>query len=645
MTNKMDQTTFLNELLTVKDRVNEMASTFGRSPRLQFSQTAPIDMFSNHLEDVKARLNSMQASLNLLSMGSSQRAFPLGVSPHWANRLNDFPSMPSAPSALPTGPLFWQLFNSVRADVRGLTDRVAGVEQDVSNLEDRLDDMRPNRFTPPESEYIPTSPLQHDYSVPYSRNEAHVDGHHHSTDYQGTPYLAKSYGVSSPSWVTPELSAQGTAECPAPEGVAFRDREIVALEDRVRELQDSLRYSEDLASQFRSERQSESNKVASLCQRLRDCTESNARYEVELDKSVTMVEGHDSAMQKLAQELTRKHELAMWEMSSRLHQKTQQFLAAQQQIHHLRSSMYDAQKKSQQEMDDMLAEKDGLLHKIREVAARNSAVVSQQQEIISRGAAIMEEKDDEIDRLIQKLDKSQAADRNEQQERDSCAKMLIERLTRELSKTQENHRNEQQELAEKSEEVVELRKALTKALTPNLPRGGQPQPRARPTVSPFATPLGRRASSMQWSPQALPQSSKLPHEVRRADIWNTASAGTRKNLKFGVPRQIKHVVDQNDHDSPGTLESVATADCEQRSTASALNHASPHRALHVDNFAKHHELLTRKSMSMADMRSRKGDGRETGSKQEFAPVTPRSSLQAYVEADEGSGGEQRGGAA
>ncbi|SMY19487.1 unnamed protein product [Zymoseptoria tritici ST99CH_1A5] len=633
----MDQTTFLNELLTVKDRVNEMASTFSRSPRLQFSQTAPIDMFSNHLEDVKARLNSMQASLNLLSMGSSQRASPLGVSPHWANRPNDFPSMPSAPSALPSGPLFWQLFNSVRADVRGLTDRIAGVEQDVSNLEDRLDDMRPNRFTPPESEDIPTSPLQHDYSVPYSRNGAHVDGHHDSIDHRGTPYLQKSYGVSSPSWVTPELSAQGTAECPAPEGVAFRDREIVALEDRVRELQGSLRHSEDLASQFRSERQSESNKVASLCQRLRDCTESNARYEVELDKSVTMAEGHDSAMQKLAQELTRKHELAMWEMSSRLHQKTQQCLAAQQQIHHLRSSMYDAQKESQEEFDDMLAKKDDLLYKIREVAARNSAVVSQQQEIISRGAAIMEKKDDEIDRLIQKLDKLQAADRNEQQERDSCAKMLIERLTRELSKTQENHRNEQRELAEKSEEVVELRKALTKALTPNLPRGGQPQPRARPTVSPFATPLGRRASSMQWSPQALPQSSKLPHEVRRADIWNTGSAGTRENLKFGVPGQIKHVVDQKDHDSPGTLESVATP--------SALNHASSHRVLHVDNFAKHHELLTRKSRSMADMRSRKGDGRETGPEQESAPGTPRSRLQAYVEADEGSGGEQRGGAA
>jgi hypothetical protein len=52
---------------------------------------------------------------------------------------------------LPSGPVFWQLFNSLRSDLRTIDSRVAALERSVSDLEDRVDVLDPNRFTPASS--------------------------------------------------------------------------------------------------------------------------------------------------------------------------------------------------------------------------------------------------------------------------------------------------------------------------------------------------------------------------------------------------------------------------------------------------------------------------------------------------------------
>jgi hypothetical protein len=218
----MDQTTFLNELLTLKNRVTEMASTFNRSARPQ----NPHDMFSDHLEDVKARLQSMQTSLGLLSARQEgQTTSPRPVS---QDHLLHTSALPSMPSTLPSGPLFWQLFNSLRADVRGLASRVAGIEQDVADLEDRLDDMRPDRFTPsgsedmylphPQSGFVGMGDTNNDFPfrLPFI-DERPI-----------TPLAVVQHGMVTDSYAAPEVTAHAPAGCPVPEGVAFRDREIVS---------------------------------------------------------------------------------------------------------------------------------------------------------------------------------------------------------------------------------------------------------------------------------------------------------------------------------------------------------------------------------------------------------------------------------
>jgi hypothetical protein len=338
----------------------------------------------------------------------------------------------------------------------------------------------------------------------------------------------------------------------------------------------------------------------------------------------------------------------------------------------LQRSIHDLRSYHQDEMEEILVEHDQALQRMRDMDARDCAVVSQQQKIISRGAAIIKERDTEIQRLTRELSKSQVDGRNEQKERERCAKQLIERLTQELSKSQASYRNEQQErgrcanlLAEKTDETVELRKALTKALTPNLPRGSrnhndglgldQLQTREKPTVSPFATPLGRRTSSMQWTPQEIPQLSRLPHEVQRAHVWNSGNVVAHDNLRFGEPGQIssslrEHVDrEARRNDSLRLLENLVIAGDAERKPALALQHQDSDRSMHVDGDAGYHGSPARKSSSMADVRSRNGDRvylQETGLRQQTGhDAVPRSRLQAYVEAVESSGGEQRGDAA
>lgn len=62
-------------------------------------------------------------------------------------------SFPKVPEhlQLPNGPAFWQLFRSLRSDVRGLDARIELVEERVEAISDRLDRRDPSQFTPSQS--------------------------------------------------------------------------------------------------------------------------------------------------------------------------------------------------------------------------------------------------------------------------------------------------------------------------------------------------------------------------------------------------------------------------------------------------------------------------------------------------------------
>lgn len=109
----MDKITFQSKLLYLKKRFAQMVALYKRSPSRLSSSPYSSDAFSDDIRELKARLASMQSSLH-----------------HFNN-----------PQALPrpVGSLFCQQFASLRDDVCRIKMHVTDLEQNVSDLEDRVD--------------------------------------------------------------------------------------------------------------------------------------------------------------------------------------------------------------------------------------------------------------------------------------------------------------------------------------------------------------------------------------------------------------------------------------------------------------------------------------------------------------------------
>lgn len=145
----MDDRNFRRELHTLKQQVNELSPKYKPIPRHMASNTAPErlqdDPFAAQLDDVNAQMTSMEDTMRELKRRLER---PLEAAKDSSNAFNADNVSAQRHLSLPSGPIFWQLFNSLRTDLRTIDGRVAALEQSVSDLEDRVDGLDPNQFTP-----------------------------------------------------------------------------------------------------------------------------------------------------------------------------------------------------------------------------------------------------------------------------------------------------------------------------------------------------------------------------------------------------------------------------------------------------------------------------------------------------------------
>ena len=176
----MDEHNFQQELHALKQRVSDLSLHYLPQNRnmSQLNSNFGQDPFFAQLDEVKAHVTSMESSMREWERAMLESyAVPPAC---YHNAIgNEATSSQQSNITLPSGPLFWRLFNSLRSDMRTLDSRVADVEQNVSDLEDRVDALDPNRFTPPgstaNSEVGVTQPL-HDpnYSGGSTRSQAEM---------------------------------------------------------------------------------------------------------------------------------------------------------------------------------------------------------------------------------------------------------------------------------------------------------------------------------------------------------------------------------------------------------------------------------------------------------------------------------------
>lgn len=397
----MDERTFQNELIALKYRVAEMASPCQPSQMLPPTARAANDAFSHQLDDLKMRLQSMQTSLNqFAAMQNSHNSVRLARESMAEN--DSFPETQSR-LLLPSGPLFWQLFESLRNDVRGLNCRLARTEQSLSDPEDRVDGLEPTQFTPAasEDELIPhphadstvtNNMLRHGLQDQLNNHyePAWSDFHPHSLDC-GNPVQASDELREKQTQV--ELPASGDVmsvqapQPPAVEGVAFRDREIARLEDLMRVVQDSLRHHENLVRQKDAEIQelnagwlNSHNKTSEL-ERIIDERSATIRA------YTSMCAERDSTIENLRAENESKDEtLHVWasrhySIQQSLMRKKASLCHADRQVEQLQRALYDVQGSKQ----DALDAKDSEIKKLRDFCEAKDTVSLDQNQIIARG--------------------------------------------------------------------------------------------------------------------------------------------------------------------------------------------------------------------------------------------------------------------
>ncbi|EME49365.1 hypothetical protein DOTSEDRAFT_68221 [Dothistroma septosporum NZE10] len=669
----MDEITFQRELSLLKYRVAQMSSTLQAGPPyvLQVPSICNDTFFSDRLFDVKARLQAMEASIEPFHAATRN---PQETS----YRFNSPPPPQHNRLALPSGPLFWQLFTSLRTDVQGLHGRVADLEQNVSDLEDRVDKLDPH-FTPLGSEKTAFSSFgwnPRNQTQPYAVHEQQVFTVNESLPSTNSQlYLGASWpqpsrdqyhsretlwsNIESPATTGEQTDRDLPSQSSAPEGVAFRDREIAQLEELMRDAQDSLRSKEELLSQKDAE--------ISALQSERSC--QNARIE-ELDRisfeRASQVQCWGDILAERQREVeklqeaccTKNSQLDSWEIKFQNSQqaffrKKVHLSQADQEVQRLKCENHILR-----DIDDTLARRDKEVIELRDFCEARESVAQQQEEIISRGATLIREKDRQINTLDDDL-------RTERRERARYRRLLDERddgfeqskksLQQALIPNPEAKVQEQEPPAHHDPYRRQSSPATRQIMS--IPSESQMEHESLPCPpSPFASARARSATVGEtWASKALNNYAMQPHENLQASAWGGRPSSNQ--CKFGAPGAAPLCDSQNisrnerrelrRSESMKLLQRLALAE-EGGSAATRPDSRTRNRTrLPLDELIARPPLpapLPVRSMSSLEGLTRDSrHGYLTGRRHmsKAHPIEERPLLQAYVEEGE-SGGERNG---
>ncbi|KXL42806.1 hypothetical protein M433DRAFT_156492 [Acidomyces richmondensis BFW] len=592
----MDELRFQQELQQLKQKVDIISTgcskTTHSTPRLSNSILPPLpnrDPFLAQVDDVKAHLASLEEKADNLqntSPGCTTRsALPSigSLTEHMRVRAATRPTIQSSPEMLST-PQMQQLYFTMRDEMQDLNGRLALVERAVSEVEDRLDGFDPNRFTPSGSEATVNGLENHEIDGSITRNDcqlgkvptpAFIDDFERFQNLEHRPeeqsrllrvqtalhtlrlmqlcagrfarsdvklpktdaealqrlvelnsQLLYHVGPLLDRNVDPNVSRDETSPLPQSskndllklaelpetrsltchnssaisetvpaEGVAFRDQEISRMDELLRSAQESLRASEVQVAGTSDTIAKLQSQYDERIRELKTMASEALERERNLDNALQTLKMRDDQISELKEALDwqdRRAEQwreAYYQLKHDTEERSAGIQVANAQISHLQRLLEDCQNSKDDEIDQIVAHRDREIRKLQEFCEQKDAVVSKQDQIIARGARLLEDRDEEIEEANRKM-KVLEDEKNEEARQSS-------RLAKKLS-----------------EREAELSKIKSGGMLRDL------QP-----------------ATACWSPQPLKGSPRLPHEARRASVWEK-SGGFDAGPKFGQPSPL-----------------------------------------------------------------------------------------------------------
>ncbi|KAK4955993.1 hypothetical protein LTR10_006933 [Elasticomyces elasticus] len=321
-------------------------------------------------------------------------------------------------------------------------------------------------------------------------------------------------------------------------GVAFRDQEILRLEELLSDAQEAATASEQQAAQDR--------------QAFNDLQE---RYENSLKENTyhyDMYLQRDAELRALKEE-TLQRDVHLQQLNDYLHTRDEQrerYLENHRQvvehskeksahIHTAEGRIAELQKvlgTKDRDIEQMVQGRDEEVGRLQQFCEQKDAISHSQEQIIARGARLIEQREEEIEQLTRKIKTLGADNASERKQRQLTSKLLEDRDSELL--------------------VFKARSAAAEAL--DRPR--VPDKIEEEQVSAF---FAKRPPV--WSPRPIPNDRRLHHEAYQASAWDGAEnqrpefgkpsplgyRQSRRHRSSPHPRQIRYLIDGKVVDTDG----------------------------------------------------------------------------------------------
>ncbi|KAK4900390.1 hypothetical protein LTR27_002616 [Elasticomyces elasticus] len=291
-------------------------------------------------------------------------------------------------------------------------------------------------------------------------------------------------------------------------GVAFRDQEILRLEELLSDAQEAATASEQQAAQDR--------------QAFNDLQE---RYENSLKENTYH---HDMYLQRDAElralkEETLQRDVHLQQLNDYLHTRDEQrerYLENHRQvvehskeksahIHTAEGRIAELQKvlgTKDRDIEQMVQGRDEEVGRLQQFCEQKDAISHSQEQIIARGARLIEQREEEIEQLTRKIKTLGADNASERKQRQLTSKLLEDR----------------------DSELLVLKARPAAAEGADRPR--VPEKIEEDQASPF---FAKRPPV--WSPRPIPNDRRLHHEAYQASAWDGAE---NQRPEFGKPSPL-----------------------------------------------------------------------------------------------------------